>query len=460
VDTDENQKQNRATSDDNQTWRDDTLREVRNLQNTVVNQSKTQSADYETLLKEIEKLGHLSQLRSTTPWSQPAAQPQPSSPPVHGQLPRVCFNCNQPGHFAKDCEEPRRNNYQRRTEGQVVLQNLEIKQARSLYTGGTKTKAKRATDQSTDLRAMIGKYMTDCLLDTGSQTTIIPASFVNPQYLVRTTQTLTAANGTSIPKLGKVTLQMKIGKYITSVHGLVSEHVPEVMIGIDWMSDNHVVRERGTSLIRIGEHSFNLKSKPYEGEHVRTGQPPVGGPADRPLTHYDGQYSVPNGSENNNVYTAKTAKQSNGSSSVKQVTGTKSVTVASGIGRSNDSNQPNDGQIESTQASNEENNVSNEVMISEVTASAEDQLSSVPFSWTWDDLIAAQRVDPEIAPVYQWLEESSERPTWDAVSLKSSGTKALWNMWPRLAFQGNVLRRRFENAEGNDDVADRTAESL
>jgi len=58
-------------------------------------------------------------------------------------------------------------------------------------------------------------------------------------------------------------------------------------------------------------------------------------------------------------------------------------------------------------------------------------------------LIAAQRVDPVIAPVYQWLEESSERSAWDA---------ALWNMWPRLAFQGNVLRRRFENAEGNDET--------
>jgi len=107
--------------------------------------------------------------------------------------------------------------------------------------------------------------MTDCLLDTGSETTIILASIVNPQYLVRTTHTLTAANGTSIPLLGEVTLQMKIGKYTTSVHGLVSEHVPEVMIGIDWMSENHVVWELGASLIRIGEHSFNLKSKPNRG---------------------------------------------------------------------------------------------------------------------------------------------------------------------------------------------------
>jgi len=107
--------------------------------------------------------------------------------------------------------------------------------------------------------------MTNCLLDTGSETTIIPASFVNPQYLVRTTHTLTAANGTSIPLLGEVTMQMKIGKYITSVHGLVSEHVPEVMIGIDWMPDNQVVWELGASLIRIGEHRFSMKSKPNRG---------------------------------------------------------------------------------------------------------------------------------------------------------------------------------------------------
>jgi transposase InsO family protein len=111
--------------------------------------------------------------------------------------------------------------------------------------------------------------MVDCLLDTGSETTIIPAALVNPKDVRQTTHILTAANGTSIPLLGEVTLQMQIGGLATSIHGLVSKHIAEVMIGIDWMTENHVLWELGQSRIRIGAHCFRLKSKPHKGTNAR-----------------------------------------------------------------------------------------------------------------------------------------------------------------------------------------------
>ena len=61
--------------------------------------------------------------------------------------------------------------------------------------------------------------------------------------IVRTSQTLKAANGTVIPVLGEASVKLKIGLFETSIHGLVSEHIIEVMLGIDWLTSNRIVWE-------------------------------------------------------------------------------------------------------------------------------------------------------------------------------------------------------------------------
>ena len=69
-------------------------------------------------------------------------------------------------------------------------------------------------------------------------------------------------------------------------------------------------------------------------------------------------------------------------------------------------------------------------------------------SWSWEDLEAAQRADPETGPIISWLLEKPEQPPWDSVTLKSSGTKTLWRMWSRLSIRDNILKRRFEEVDG------------
>ena len=44
-------------------------------------------------------------------------------------------------------------------------------------------------------------------------------------------------------------------------------------------------------------------------------------------------------------------------------------------------------------------------------------------SWSWGDMQEAQRHDDETGPVVKWLQESPEKPPWNAVALKSSATK-------------------------------------
>jgi len=52
----------------------------------------------------------------------------------------------------------------------------------------------RGTYGAAYLRAKIGKHACDCLLDTGSEVTLIPASIVKGEDIRDTTQTVSAAN--------------------------------------------------------------------------------------------------------------------------------------------------------------------------------------------------------------------------------------------------------------------------
>jgi transposase InsO family protein len=181
--------------------------------------------------------------------------------------PGLCFNCNQPGHYAKHCPDPRRTNRQAQngSEDQRLSRDQQGDQNTSLRNGGVTTRNTHAGRHSTYLKARIGRRWTNCLLDTGSETTIIPAYLVQLEYVRHTSHTLTAANGTSIPLMGEVTLRMAIGDFTTSITGLVTEHVAEVMIGVDWMTANSVIWELGEGRIRIGDQCFKLESKPNKG---------------------------------------------------------------------------------------------------------------------------------------------------------------------------------------------------
>jgi len=62
---------------------------------------------------------------------------------------------------------------------------------------------------------------------------------------------------------------MQIGDYKTTIRGLVSEHVSEVMIGIDWKTANKVMWDFASKQITIAGKSFKLKSKPQDTQMIR-----------------------------------------------------------------------------------------------------------------------------------------------------------------------------------------------
>jgi len=101
------------------------------------------------------------------------------------------------------------------------------------------------------LRVSIGDQVYDCLLDTGSEVCLFRESIVGSARMDRTNKTLKAANVTTIPILCEVNLPVNIGSYSTQEVGLVSQHVPEPMLGIDFLTRNKAVWNFDKGLVWI-----------------------------------------------------------------------------------------------------------------------------------------------------------------------------------------------------------------
>jgi len=84
---------------------------------------------------------------------------------------------------------------------------------------------------------------------------------VDDSYITKTSHFLKAANGTPIDVLGEVTLNLQVESFHTVVTGLVSDHVAEVMLGIDWMVKNDIIWEFKKSRIFAGGNYYPLHKR-------------------------------------------------------------------------------------------------------------------------------------------------------------------------------------------------------
>jgi len=77
----------------------------------------------------------------------------------------------------------------------------------------------------------------------------------------KTKRLLKAANGTPIPIVIEVKLPLAIGDFSTTVVAMVSQHVKEPMLGIDFLVKNQVVWDFAESTVMIHGVSHLLRSK-------------------------------------------------------------------------------------------------------------------------------------------------------------------------------------------------------
>jgi len=76
-----------------------------------------------------------------------------------------------------------------------------------------------------------------CLLDTGSEASLIPSSMAKGCRILSTNQKNSTANGTDIPLIGYTTVPAKIGKQRTEVMGFVTKHIDVLYLGINLLTN-------------------------------------------------------------------------------------------------------------------------------------------------------------------------------------------------------------------------------
>ncbi|GFW15556.1 retrovirus-related Pol polyprotein from transposon 297 [Trichonephila clavipes] len=71
-----------------------------------------------------------------------------------------------------------------------------------------------------------------------------------------------------------------------------------------------------------------------------------------------------------------------------------------------------------------------------------------PDPWSDEKVREDQMADPDIKPLIEFMESSSNKPSWQDISAYSPTTKQYWALWNSLHFRNGVLYRKFESEDG------------
>jgi predicted aspartyl protease len=170
--------------------------------------------------------------------SLPATSSADSSSPLRQQRSNNPVRCDELGHISRNCVHPRRA----RQQGGAPSGSAEAGDKLGTSTIGAVrgTAGKRTPGLvPTYLKLNILEEQTDCLVDTGSDLTIFPASVVRGVEVKPTSQKLVAAKGTSISILGTAIVMATGNNHEFRLEGFVSNHISDVVLGSDFLKNHH-----------------------------------------------------------------------------------------------------------------------------------------------------------------------------------------------------------------------------
>ena len=224
------------------------------VQPAVGSEATQQAAEkqVDALNKEVGRLRHLEQLRNLNPGCAVGQSGGGQAKKFFSK--KTCHRCGQPGHFIRNCPQPEQVEH-----GGPFAEQLDERGQAGLSCRMCAKKPQSSTADAVYLDLYINGRSCECLLDTGSDVTLVPAKYVDSVEVKDTNHALMAANGTRIAVSGEVTLPFTLGKYQGVIEGLVTEDVAEIILGIGWLVRHCTVWEFNRSRVKIGGTYHKLK---------------------------------------------------------------------------------------------------------------------------------------------------------------------------------------------------------
>ena len=189
--------------------------------------------------------------------------------------PHKCRYCKQEGHGLAEC--PIRNrrqggmatNSQSKRETTTSLEFNQTGRANRSSNLDSKKFPDRAVMLASPTKGRREAYLEIqlrtrrmlALLDTGCDHSVIGRRLIPQLTLKPTTQKLYAANGNELSLLGETTVHFKVGEIRLSAAVVVTEALDELILGMDWLTENNCTWDFGRKSFEVSGQSGIFKDR-------------------------------------------------------------------------------------------------------------------------------------------------------------------------------------------------------